>query len=130
MAFERIVRRAPYFGRCFTTLHKERLVRRLEACVFSAFQNTEHKLFQPNLATLLREGQDDNGTANAGTGQRGAKRNAAGTRKVTMPTPPKPAPGRPDSSLSSSDNMTKVRDMAAKATLAEAAGGDAAAEGE
>jgi hypothetical protein len=73
MAFQCIVRRTPYFGLCFTTLHKERLVRSLEACVNSAFQNPEHKLFQPNLATLLREGQDDNDTANTGTGQRGTK---------------------------------------------------------
>ena len=128
MAFERIVRRTPYFGLCFTTLHKERLVRSLEACVNSAFQNPEHKLFQPNLATLLREGQDDNGTANAGNGQRGTKRNAAGTLNVAMPTLPKLAIGRPGSS--SSNIMTKVCEMAAKALLAEVAGGDAAVEGE
>ena len=91
MAVARTVRRTPYYGLCFTTLHKERLVRRLEACGFSAFQNPENKLFQPNLAKLLREGQDD--TANNDNGQRGAKRNAAGTLKVTT-TPPKPEPGR------------------------------------
>ena len=75
-----------------------------------------------------REGKDD--TATNDNGQRGAKRNAAGTLKVTMPTPPKLALGRPGSSLPSSDIMTKVREMVAKAALAEAAGGDKATEGE
>lgn len=116
MALECIVRRTPYYGLCFTSLHKERLIRRLEACVFSAFQDPESKLFQPNLAKLLREGQEDT----VKDGQRGTKRNAAGTPKVTMPT--SQAPGHPGSSM---DLMAKVREMATKAAQAESADGEA-----
>ena len=122
MAFECIVRRTPYYGLCFTAMHKERLLRRLEACVFSAFQDPESKLFQQNLAKLLRESQEEQ----TKDGQRGTKRTAAGTPKATMPTPPTspPAPGRqPGTSL---DLLAKVREMATKAAQAEAAGGEAA----